>query len=75
LLIEPAKKYNEHGLVRKVGRVNIMIFNKFPNVPKAISTGGEMRFIHNTPAFKFAIRPLVVLDMIRKWNKQRQYKK
>jgi hypothetical protein len=52
-----------------------MIFNKFPNVPKAISTGGEMAFIHHTPEFKFAIRPLVVLDMIRKWNKQRQYKK
>jgi len=40
LLTEPAKKYIEHGLVRKVRRVNIIKFNTFPNVPRMIRSGG-----------------------------------
>lgn len=34
LLTELLKKYNEHRFVRKQWRVNTIMLNKFPNIPK-----------------------------------------
>ncbi len=63
MLIEPIKKYIEHGLVRKERRVNIIIFNKFPNAPKMIWKIGIIWLIQNAAEVKFAIRLKVEFDM------------
>jgi hypothetical protein len=63
--MEPAKKYIEHGLVRKVRRVNIIRFNTFPNVPKAIRKGGMQRFIQDAAEFILLGKLDIAIDMIK----------
>jgi hypothetical protein len=63
--MEPAKKYIEHGLVRKVRRVNIIRFSTFPNVPKTIRKGGIQRFIQDATEFILLAKLDIAIDMIK----------
>jgi hypothetical protein len=63
--MEPAKKYIEHGLVRKVRRVNIIRFSTFPNVPKPIRKGGIQRFIQDAAEFILVAKLDIAIDMIK----------
>jgi hypothetical protein len=63
--MEPAKKYIEHGLVRKVRRVNTIRFNTFPNVPKAIRKGGIQRLIQDATEYILLGKLDIAIDMIK----------
>jgi hypothetical protein len=63
LLIEPAKKYIEHGLLLNVRRVNTIRFNTFPNVPKKIRKGGIQRFIQDAAEFILLAKLDIPIDM------------
>jgi len=63
--MEPAKKYIEHGLIRKVRRVNTIKFNTFPIVPKMIRKGGIQRFNQNDKEFKLLTKLDIAVDMTK----------
>jgi len=55
----------EHGLLRKVRRVNIIRLNTFPNVPKTIRKGGIQRFIQDATEFTLLAKLDIAIDMIK----------
>lgn len=65
LLIELARKYTEHELVRKDRRVNIIMFIKFPNVPKMIRIGGIIRLSQNEISSNVLLKLVKKFDIIR----------